>query len=176
MSSPKRRLVVVAAAMLGSAVLVGAGIICRDFLLEPWYLYRLRSDDSSVRDAAADRLGRIKSVKAIPLLIKALTKHEKISERTSVVQRVPRRIEVGIVPTSITRALVEIGRPAVPALIELLENPNPLPRAYAAATLRRIGPEAGDAVSVLTSLLEDENDLVANAAARALSDIRPAQD
>jgi HEAT repeat protein len=50
-------------------------------------------------------------------------------------------------------ALAKTGRPAVPALIELLKQKDEFLRAFAAITLGRMGPPAEDAVPVLVELI-----------------------
>ena len=169
MKRGKRKLTVWLGAILGAALLFTTAFICRHYILEPWYLHRLQSEDPSVRAEAAKRLGQIKSVDAIPLLAEALVKHDQLHTITSVATG---KREVYIKPTSISAALVEIGEPAVPALIQLLKHDNPLGRAYAASALRRIGEDANAAVPLLTDLLDDKEKTVAEAAARALADIQ----
>jgi hypothetical protein len=72
-------------------------------------------------------------------------------------------------------ALGRIGAPAVPKLIDALrKNNGPDERVRAARVLARIGPEAVDAVPMLTTALSDEDPHVQKAAARALGQIGPA--
>src|SRR5207302_9106460 len=52
-------------------------------------------------------------------------------------------------------ALVKIGEPAVPALLDLLGHTNTLVRYYAATALGEIGPPAKAAVAVLRKKLDD---------------------
>ena len=55
-------------------------------------------------------------------------------------------------------ALGPIAKPAVPALIELLNDRNPRVRACAAHSLGLIGPEAESSISALLPLLDERNE------------------
>jgi HEAT repeat protein len=70
-------------------------------------------------------------------------------------------------------ALGRIGAAAVPALVEVLADPNPVVRRRAAQALARIGPDARDAVPDLIVALQDRNEEVRKSAARALGQIGP---
>jgi HEAT repeat protein len=63
--------------------------------------------------------------------------------------------------------------PAVPALCEILKDPESNNRAVAAAALARIGPDAASAVAVLDRALADRSPVVRRNAALALSRIGP---
>jgi HEAT repeat protein len=71
-------------------------------------------------------------------------------------------------------SLWRIGRPAVPALVQLLGDPDPYTRVLAIDALAHIGPAAADAVPALIALLDDPVDEVRQYAARALGQIGPA--
>lgn len=71
-------------------------------------------------------------------------------------------------------ALARIGKPAVPALVRTLDDPDANARVQAANALARLGPAAADAVPALTEALDDPDPLVRQAAARALGQIGPA--
>lgn len=71
-------------------------------------------------------------------------------------------------------ALGRIGAPAIPALVQTLQNADPEVRLKATAVLGRIGPEAKDAVQDLIRLLDDPDERVRKAAARTLGRIGPA--
>lgn len=71
-----------------------------------------------------------------------------------------------------TKAIVETGAPAVPALAALLSNERlPELRAWAAGVLGRMGADALDAAEALLIALEDENAEVRRAARVALDQI-----
>ena len=67
--------------------------------------------------------------------------------------------------------LVEIGAPAVPGLINSLSDDEPRVRAWAAYVLGRIGEDASDAVSALTTALSDPDETVQEYAQEALDAI-----
>ena len=70
-------------------------------------------------------------------------------------------------------ALGRIGAPAVPALIDTLQNPDPAVRRKAIEVLGRMGDDAAPAVPALTALLNDPDLGVRKAAARTLGQIGP---
>jgi hypothetical protein len=80
--------------------------------------------------------------------------------------------EWGVRETTID-ALARIGKPAVPALVEALHDPNPDLRDQAALALARIGPDAEAAVPDLIAALNDDNEVVRKDAVRALGQIGP---
>jgi hypothetical protein len=63
------------------------------------------------------------------------------------------------------------GKPAIPVLLELLQDRDERVRFLAASVLGGIGPDAGSAVPVLTDLLKDESRAVRRIAAKALKKI-----
>ena len=80
----------------------------------------------------------------------------------------------GAAPYTRNKAAYAIGgmgsdaRPAVPALIEALKDPEAAVRFPVCVALREIGPAAKDAVPALTQTLDDRNDDVAAMARKAL--------
>lgn len=70
-------------------------------------------------------------------------------------------------------ALSRIGQPAVPKLIEHLDDANPVIRERTANILAKIGPDAFESVPSLRRLLRDDHPPVRLAAARALGQIGP---
>jgi HEAT repeat protein len=68
-----------------------------------------------------------------------------------------------------------VAAPAVPALIELLDDPIPAVRFPATVALMEIGPAAKAAVPRLVAMMDEEiNDEIAASARRALKRIDPA--
>jgi len=65
------------------------------------------------------------------------------------------------------------GAPAVPALVEVLQNPDEVPavRFPVCVALREIGPGAREAVPALTPLLDDRNEDLASMARKAIKAI-----
>ncbi len=60
------------AVTMGVVVLVAVGLTSRDRILETWWLYRLEYGDSKERRDAAERLGEIGSLRALPRLLRVL--------------------------------------------------------------------------------------------------------
>ncbi len=71
-------------------------------------------------------------------------------------------------------ALGRIGAAAVPALVKVLDDPDPAIREKAVGVLGRMGAEAAPAVPKLTLLLNDPHPAVRRATARTLGQIGPA--
>ncbi len=71
------------------------------------------------------------------------------------------------------RAIRRMGPTSVPALNELLRDPNPEIRGQAAFALGQFGPLAADAVPALTELLRDPNPEIRGQAATTLGSIGP---
>jgi len=120
---------------LGVAVLAAAGYAFKDKVVEQWYIWELESEDKAVRKRAANNLGEMKSVRALPQLMK-LFRNEA---------------------STVSHALVQIGRPAVPFLIRELDDQDG-DRTSAAGTLSSIGPEAREAVPALIGTVRRQDD------------------
>jgi len=71
------------------------------------------------------------------------------------------------------RQLVEMGEPAVPALIEALKDPEARVRNAAASALWGLGPKARSAVPTLAAALADSDDGVRLGAVMALESVGP---
>jgi hypothetical protein len=71
-------------------------------------------------------------------------------------------------------ALGRIGAPAVPALVQVLENGDGATRLKVVETLGRMGEDAKEAVPALIRLLDDADPDVRKAATRSLGRIGPA--
>ncbi len=71
------------------------------------------------------------------------------------------------------RQLVEMGEPAVPALIEALKDPEARVRNAAASALWSLGPKARSAVPTLAAALADSDDGVRLGAVMALESVGP---
>jgi len=140
---------------------------------EQWYLKQLDSDSVEDRKLAAARLGGMRSVKAIPRLM-ALWPAEKELERAL---RGDDRYKY------IIDALVNIGEPAIPSLIEKLQwqkRPDsawfagqaerPDSAWFACQALKRIGRPA---VSALIRKLENHDELERKSAITAFAIMGP---
>src|SRR5262249_17369881 len=74
----------------------------------------------------------------------------------------------------VTRALAQVGPPAVPELLRLLEHEEPAVRLCALKALARVGPEAAKAVPALRKALKDTYAGCRARAAAALGEVGPA--
>ncbi|QDT99265.1 HEAT repeat domain-containing protein [Gimesia aquarii] len=115
----------------------------------------LKSDQPKVRYDAARSLNKFgaKAKPAIKPLIAAL-KDDGAPTEFGIQILGPR------VRDAASDALVRIGRPAVPALIEALSHKNNTTREMAAKTLGELGPLAKNSISTLTKTLDDPEDEV----------------
>ena len=175
---------------LGLLVLVVAGVALKDRAIEQWYLWKLESEDEEDRKAAAEQLGDMGSLRAIPLLKQRFRKE-------------PGTVALNKLSYS-GKALVMIGSPAIPVFVEGLKDESVFVRllsAYALGenstlteeailalagalkdedkfvrqevffTLRRIGPAAKAAVPALRELLNDKSNSIRRFAAGTLERI-----
>ena len=141
---------------MGVVVMVCFGLAAKDRILETWYLWRLESKNEEARGVAAERLGEMKSVRAIPKLVEAL------------------RGEPGAYQSHYSvKALAAIGPEAVLEISRALEDEKEIARIRAAESLRRIGPGAIVAVPSLINALKDENKDVRGIVAETLGMIGP---
>lgn len=81
--------------------------------------------------------------------------------------------EKGLCPALLFQAMGPNAKPAVPALINLLQETNRMNRGYVAKALGAIGPSAATAIPALAGLLEDKNQFVRISAAEALGHLGP---
>ena len=142
---------------LGVLVLAIAGFALKDKAVEQWYLWKLESEDEAERKVAAARLGEMRSVRAVARLTE-LFRIEPIEEPH--------------LPYS-ARALVKIGKPAVPALCNLLGEQHYTNRRDFIWTIGAIGEKAEAAVPYLIHSLEDEDWVVRQTTAEVLGLIGP---
>jgi HEAT repeat protein len=82
--------------------------------------------------------------------------------------------EKGLCPALLFQAMGPNGKPAVPALISLLQETNRMNRGYVAKALGSIGPSAAEAIPALAAVLEDKNQFARVSAAEALGRLGPA--
>ncbi len=149
------RRVTIGVVVAGAMVIVWAGIASEEKLVEQWYLWKLDSAEEKEQELAAEKLGQMKSRRAIPWLVEIL---RRASKDQGAVQSVafspegrqiwiayrPRRtgqwVTVNARPHYSVKALVRIGRPAVPALRRLLEDKDEGIRSLAVWALKEIDP------------------------------------
>ena len=157
MKRPSKKLIVVSVAVLSMVVLVASGFALKRPILEQWYLWELDSEDEQERKLAAEKLGELHSVRAIPRLTE-LFRTEPIEEPH--------------LPYS-AKALAKIGKPAVPALCNLLGERHHTNRRDFIWTIGAIGEKAEAAVPYLIHSLEDEDWVVRQTTAEVLGLIGP---
>ena len=119
--------------MLGLSALLVAGVALKEPLLEQWHIRRLESSDPAQRNAAATRLGEMKSIRAIPALVRAVgTARPYYGERFQ-----------AIFPSTeaAAKSLVAIGARAIPAILELFRSDAPEMFELAAEMLSEISPD-----------------------------------
>jgi HEAT repeat protein len=97
---------------------------------------------------------------------------ESRPRRPQIPERWPQYREWSMREVSID-SLGRIGAAAIPALVDVLHDPDPLLRRHAAQALARIGPDARDAVPDLIVALQDRDEEVRKNVARALGQIGP---
>lgn len=156
-----------------------------DWIIEEWYLSKLRSVDEAEKKIAAEKLAEMRSIKAVPVLIelfekepgeprhlpysaKALVKIgepavSSLIEELVVRDRIPWRC--------VSYTLKDIGRPAVPDLVSKLKSDDAEVRRLAAHTLGKMRQGAEAAVPALIELLKDPNQSVRLAVAEAFPGI-----
>ncbi len=148
--------------VVGAMVIVWAGIAFEEKLVEQWYLWKLDSAEEEDQQLAAEKLGQMKSRKAIPRLVEILReapkKHRGAIRSTAFSPDGTRLVTttriwdvttgkpigastVRVWDTYSFKALVRIGRPAVPALLRLLDHADEGNRFAAVAALNEIDPQ-----------------------------------
>ncbi len=154
--------------VVGAMVIVGAGIAFEEKLVEQWYLWKLESGEEQELELAAEKLGQMRSRRAIPRLVEILRRAPKrwfafqsfSSDWTRIVSTAV--IWDAVTGTELTtdvrshysfRALVRIGRPAVSALQPLLEDEDDGNRLAAAVALNEIDPQEHPEEFVLRATL-----------------------
>ncbi len=123
------KLVALSTAAVGIVVMVAAGIAANDRIREEWWLWRLSVGDPDEEAGAAQELGRLRSVRAVPLLVAAL-RRTALPEPAKL-SRVPSRHatlhddngwEPGEYATRFRKALVEIGPPATFEVLKAIRD------------------------------------------------------
>ncbi len=153
MSREKRFTILVVAA--GLLVMAGSIPIIFQQILAQWYLWKLESTDEEARRTAAEKLGQLRSTRAVQPRARIL------------------RQEAGKPPPLhySAKALAEIGFAAVPALVQALEDPDRNDSDYAAGeALLQIGSPA---IPELLEAHRDPSSRVYNAASGILARMGP---
>jgi len=105
------KIVALATVGVGVVVLVAAGFAAKGRIREEWYIHQLQSANEETRLHAAERLGELKSLRAVPELIRML--------RANGDEGWFRRGESDIVHfTPLAHALYRVGDGALPMLVD----------------------------------------------------------
>ena len=157
----KKKGITLLTAVVGVSVLLVAGYAFKDTAVEQWYLWQLESEDEQDRDVATQKLGEMRSVRAVPWLV------EIFRRENSEPYEFGRSAE----------ALVRIGAPAAPAVSQLSEDKNSSVRLNALFCLESIiqntksSPVLRTALPAIIGRVADENPDVRNAALSAVGRI-----
>ncbi len=140
MKARRGRRIALGSGAIGIAVLAAAGIAFRDRILEEYSIWKLEKGSEAERISAARDLEALRSVRAVPFLMKALCRelYAKGIDQDHY----------------LLKALGGIGKGAVPALLESLGREADHERLLAACGLGQIGSNAKEAVPALRKLLE----------------------
>jgi len=168
--SRRGKRVAIAGVLLCLGVLAAAGFAAKDGIIEEWCILRLSSEDPAVRNAAALRLGQMRSAKAVPRLIELAAAHARSDPKEELNLRASLGAEFFAVSLSGCDALVAIGAPAVPGLTHALDRTDRTSQAIALWVLHAIGPEAHEAAPSVIGLLH--GDPYADAAAAVWTILR----
>ena len=143
---------------LGVLVLLIAGYAFREEAAEQWNLWKLESDDEATRVTAAEKLGEMRSVKAVPMLMELLPKKVRGwvegNQADANVAKVWPKDWRSWVEGNIGDALLAIGEPAVPALLKHLADDDV--KFCAVLALSIMGPVAHEAAPALIEILTDK--------------------
>ncbi|MEM7232602.1 MAG: HEAT repeat domain-containing protein [Planctomycetota bacterium] len=139
---------------LVTIALVAYGATWAPYLVESWKIRQLDSEDPEIRDAAAKWLGEHKAARAVPKLIELFRQEPDTSARDSAI---PHPSEYVI--SKVGQALIDIGRPAASALVEVWHPRGSSVTNFTASRaqwlLRSIG---ADAVPALVECVERHED------------------
>ena len=163
--------------IVGVAILVGASVGLRDLVLEQWYLWQLESAEEDAQWQAVERLGAMKSERAVPGLVDLMTQLATADPGVAMSFLVfafpaepPRP---GTFHVATMRSLAAIGPAAVPPLTKAFAQEHYGVRLSAAFTLGKIGPEAASAISALEkahlSAVESEKKVSIGASSTGIS-------
>ena len=181
MRTPRGKLVAWCSVTMGVVVLAVCGFVFRRAIVEEWYIHKLRSGDEEERRAAAEKLGKMGSVRAVPHIFQAIVNRD-----------VEFDLRIGGSPISDSMTLVLSEHPgkdvvyvgalgqiayfrrsaAVPYFLRSLTHENNQIRRLSAFLLGTPGPQAKRAVPALRKALQDSDREVAKIAGWALESIQ----
>jgi hypothetical protein len=110
------------AALTAVALVAGGAVLLRDRLVEAWHVHRLDSHDPAARQAALERLIELRSVAAVPYLIRAIQSDGRENACVWVSAREPGESRRRLRLTPAAHALFRIGPGALPALAKGIEE------------------------------------------------------
>jgi HEAT repeat protein len=197
MNRHKGRLLAWGSAAGGLIVLLGCAVAFRDRIAEEWWLWRLGSVDPAARGAAAEKLGEMGSVRALPGLLKSCELSPLVLPLTGggwadygtrevavwVREEQPDSSPVLPVDSRTGQPLESCGDPCLEALGKItgsrrLDSLRHLERALgdedqqvrrrAAMVLLALGAEGGSTLSALESALAERHDDVIEYAVKEL--------
>ena len=146
-NSRRGKLVTCAVVVGGLVVVASAGLAFRWPITERYYIWKLESRDKAERDHAAAKLGEMRSIRAIPSLVEALTIFAFMDTYSGSPDA-----KIKVDECAAAGALVRIGSPAVPSLLDELNDVRSWRRFSVAGVLGEIGPEAKLAIPALRVL------------------------
>src|SRR5262245_10183994 len=149
------RSIVLWAAAGTAAVLAAAGLTFRARLLEEYWLWRLKHGEWAAKKNAAVELERIRSMRAVPLLM------ETICDRPR-----PPWTPEGSDAEPVAEAILKAGPTAAPCLIERLKQPR---ARYMNYVLGRLAEREPAVISLLVTKLPDPDPIVQDSAMAILS-------
>lgn len=118
-----------------TASLTVVALLLRERLMEEWFLRRLETGDLTATAAAIEELGRLRSLRAVPFLLKALDREDEV------------------IHTAALRASRAIGKPAASVLIKIMACQNPQLRTQAATALTDLGSAEDIATDISNPML-----------------------
>src|SRR5262245_59146718 len=116
------RIISASISIVGLVVMFAAGIMAWPRLEEEWWLYKLNSEDKEEGCRAAERLGRLGSSKAVPVLIDGMRRAIAVTIAGQDKYIGPPERLMGNDGQVYYRALARIGKPALPGLIRYLAD------------------------------------------------------
>ena len=136
----------IASCVLG--VVITFGFLSKDLILEYWHIRKLSSEERVERLLAAEKLGEMKSLRAISDLLEREARDRIERHREPGLELFTRR-EYPFID-----AVVKVGPRAFPRIFEAYKDLEPRDRWVVSKAIRQIRPDVGS-VSVFLDVLED---------------------
>ncbi len=158
--SSKNKIVALVISAIGLVLVLLSIYFLKDEIREQYYLWSLRSGDETARRDAAQWLGRNKSEKAVSTLLEIFRRDPTLPEHWNYLN----------FPYAV-KALVRIGAPAIPALIEATKARSKKVRVIAVLALGKVNHRTEERVSALMEALTDSSEDVRGRSAYSLGQI-----